>query len=72
LAITSIAVTHDMVSAYKISDRIAMLYRGRIIFIGTPEEIRNSGDETIQQFINGRASGPITDDDYRDLSNPAG
>ena len=60
LNITSIAVTHDMVSAYKISDRIAMLYKGKIIQVGTPNEIRNSDSEIVQQFINGRASGPIT------------
>jgi len=62
LHITSIAVTHDMVSAYKISDRIAMLYKGRIITTGAPEEIRNSDSEIVQQFINGRAAGPISGD----------
>lgn len=60
LNITSIAVTHDMVSAYKISDRIAMLYKGKIIMSGAPDEIKNSDSEIVQQFINGRASGPIT------------
>lgn len=63
LKITSIAVTHDMVSAYKISDRIAMLYGGRIIFEGTPDEIRNCDDPIVQQFITGQAYGPITDSD---------
>lgn len=62
LNITSIAVTHDMVSAYKISDRMAMLYKGQIITTGSPDEIRNSDSEIVQQFINGRASGPITND----------
>ena len=61
LNITSIAVTHDMVSAYKISDRIAMLYKGTIIQVGAPDEIRESDSEIVQQFISGRASGPITD-----------
>lgn len=61
LNITSIAVTHDMVSAYKISDRIAMLYKGKIIMVGTPEQIKHSDSEIVQQFINGKASGPITD-----------
>jgi phospholipid/cholesterol/gamma-HCH transport system ATP-binding protein len=60
LNITSIAVTHDMVSAYKISDRIAMLHNGEIISVGTPEEIKNSPDPVVQQFISGRADGPIT------------
>jgi phospholipid/cholesterol/gamma-HCH transport system ATP-binding protein len=60
LNITSIAVTHDMVSAYKISDRIAMLYRGKIIFAGTPDEVKNNQDPVVQQFIYGKAEGPIT------------
>jgi phospholipid/cholesterol/gamma-HCH transport system ATP-binding protein len=60
LTVTSIAVTHDMVSAYKISDRIAMLYGGKIIMTGTPEEIKNSDSEIVQQFITGSARGPIT------------
>jgi phospholipid/cholesterol/gamma-HCH transport system ATP-binding protein len=64
LNITSIVVTHDMVSAYKISDRIAMLYGGRIIFVGTPEEVKNCQDPVIRQFINGEASGPITDNNF--------
>lgn len=59
LCITSIAVTHDMVSATKIADRIAMLYEGQIIFDGTPEQIRQSANPIIQQFIQGSASGPI-------------
>lgn len=63
LNITSIAVTHDMVSAFKISDRVAMLYQGRIIFVGTPEEVKISDNLVVQQFINGKASGPITDSD---------
>ena len=61
LKTTSVAVTHDMTSAYKISDRIAMLYKGEIIFIGTPDEVKNSDSEIVQQFIHGSASGPITD-----------
>jgi phospholipid/cholesterol/gamma-HCH transport system ATP-binding protein len=49
-----------MVSANKIADRIAMLYKGVIIETGTPQEIRNSRNEIIQQFIHGHAEGPIT------------
>jgi phospholipid/cholesterol/gamma-HCH transport system ATP-binding protein len=60
LKVTSVAITHDMVSAYKIADRIAMLYNGRIEEVGTPEEIQNSDNPVIQQFIHGRAEGPIT------------
>jgi len=59
LNVTSIAITHDMKSAYKIGDRIAMLYQGKIIEVGTPEEIRNSSNSIVQQFIEGRSEGPI-------------
>ncbi len=59
LNITSIAVTHDMVTAYKISDRIAMLYEGRIEEIGTPEEIRETKNSVVRQFITGSSEGPI-------------
>ena len=60
LKVTSIAITHDMVSAYKIANRIAMLYQGKIIEVGTPDEIRNSKNDVVQQFIQGRSEGPIT------------
>ena len=59
LSVTSIAITHDMKSAYKIADRIAMLYQGKIIEVGTPEEIKNSSNPIVQQFIQGRSEGPI-------------
>jgi phospholipid/cholesterol/gamma-HCH transport system ATP-binding protein len=48
-----------MISAYKIADRIAMLYQGKIQQVGTPEEIRNSKDPVVHQFITGSAVGPI-------------
>jgi phospholipid/cholesterol/gamma-HCH transport system ATP-binding protein len=60
LKTTSITVTHDMKSAYKIADRIAMLYDKRIIAIGTPDEIKNSDNEIVKQFVSGNAEGPIT------------
>lgn len=59
LDITSVAVTHDMVSAYKIANRIAMLYNGKIIEIGTPDEIKNTKNPVVKQFITGSAFGPI-------------
>ena len=59
LKVTSIVITHDMVSTYKIADRIAMLYQGRIIATGSPEKIRNTDNPIIQQFITGAAEGPI-------------
>lgn len=59
LNVTSIAITHDMKSAYRIADRIAMLYNGLIIGVGSPEEIKNTSDPVIKQFITGSAWGPI-------------
>jgi phospholipid/cholesterol/gamma-HCH transport system ATP-binding protein len=61
LHVTSVTITHDMVSAYKIADRIAMLYHGRIEALGTPDEIQHSDNAVVQQFIHGRAEGPITE-----------
>ncbi|MGD1008659.1 MAG: ABC transporter ATP-binding protein [Candidatus Aminicenantales bacterium] len=61
LCVTSVVITHDMVSCYKVADRIAMLYNGVIIEIGTPAEIQATANPVVQQFISGRASGPITD-----------
>ena len=60
LDVTSIAITHDMISAYRIADRIAMLYKGQIIEVGTPGEIKASPNEVVQQFIHGQVEGPIT------------
>ncbi|MFA5073599.1 MAG: ABC transporter ATP-binding protein [Nitrospirota bacterium] len=60
LGVTSVAITHDMQSAYKISDRIAMLYKGQILEIGTPEEIKKTENPIVRQFITGSAVGPIT------------
>jgi phospholipid/cholesterol/gamma-HCH transport system ATP-binding protein len=64
LKVTSIAVTHDMVSAYKIADKVAMLYNGRIIFTGTPDEIKSTKDPFVHQFITGEAKGPITESEH--------
>jgi phospholipid/cholesterol/gamma-HCH transport system ATP-binding protein len=61
LKVTSVVVTHDMKSAYKIADRIAMLYQGQIIAEGTPAEIQNTDHPIVHQFINGLAHGPITE-----------
>ncbi len=61
LKVTSIVVTHDMISAYKIANRIAMLYNGKIVEVGTPETIKNTKDPLVKQFITGAAKGPITD-----------
>lgn len=54
LRVTSVVVTHDMKSAYSVADRIALLHRGRIRFVGTPDEIRASDDPVVRGFIEGR------------------
>ena len=59
LDVTTIAVTHDMVSAYKVADRIVMLHRGIILFDGTPEQVKNTDDPVVRQFVQGLAEGPI-------------
>jgi phospholipid/cholesterol/gamma-HCH transport system ATP-binding protein len=59
LHVTSISVTHDMISAYKIGQRIVMLHDGKVEFEGDPQQIQNSGNEIVDQFIHGRATGPI-------------
>ncbi len=57
--ITSIVITHNMVSAYKISDKIAVLYDGRIIESGVPDDIKNTASPFVRQFIEGKADGPM-------------
>jgi phospholipid/cholesterol/gamma-HCH transport system ATP-binding protein len=59
LGMTSIAVTHDMRSAYHIGDRIAMLHEGKIHAIGTPKEIQGTRDPALRQFIEGSSEGPL-------------
>ena len=59
LKVTSIVVTHDMESAYRIADRIAMIYKGSVLQCGTPEEIKNTTNPFVWQFIEGRLHGPI-------------
>ncbi len=59
LGATALSITHDMASARKIADRIAMLYDGRIIWAGAVADIDHSGNEFVEQFIHGRAEGPI-------------
>lgn len=54
LGVTSLVITHDMTSAYRISDRIAMLYEGRVVEMGTPDEIRDTRNPIVRGFIEGR------------------
>jgi phospholipid/cholesterol/gamma-HCH transport system ATP-binding protein len=60
LKVTSIVVTHDMTSAFQISDRMAMVYKGEIILSGTPADFRASNDRRVKDFINGTA--PVNED----------
>lgn len=59
LGATALSITHDMASARKIADRIAMLYKGKLIWVGPVSQIDNSGNPYVDQFIHGRAEGPI-------------
>ncbi len=59
LGVTSIIVTHDMISAYKVGHRFSMLHDGQVIFTGTPDEVRNTQHPIVRQFIEGRAEGPL-------------
>jgi phospholipid/cholesterol/gamma-HCH transport system ATP-binding protein len=59
LGATTITITHDMSSVRKIADKAAMLYKGKIIWHGPRDEIDHSGNEYVDQFIHGRAEGPI-------------
>jgi len=62
LGATALSITHDMASARKIADDVAMIYKGKIIWHGPVDKLDHSGNEYVDQFIHGRASGPITDD----------
>ncbi len=59
---TAISITHDMASARRIADEVAMIYQGRIIWHGSIDEIDHSGNPYVDQFIHGRAEGPISMD----------
>jgi phospholipid/cholesterol/gamma-HCH transport system ATP-binding protein len=59
LGATAVSITHDMQSARKISDRMAMLYHGKLVWIGPTAEVDRSGNPHVDQFIHGRADGPI-------------
>ena len=57
--ITALSITHDMASARKIADRIAMLYHGKLIWVGPAADVDKSGNDYVDQFVHGRAEGPI-------------
>ena len=59
LSVTSVVISHDINGAFKIANRIAMLYGGKIIEIGTPDDIKNTANPVVKQFIEGTVEGPI-------------
>jgi phospholipid/cholesterol/gamma-HCH transport system ATP-binding protein len=59
LGVTSIVVSHDLVSIFSIADRIVMLYKGEVRLIGRPDDFKATADGVVQQFIHGRAQGPM-------------
>ncbi|MBK1663747.1 ABC transporter ATP-binding protein [Rhodospirillum rubrum] len=59
LGATALSITHDMASATKVADRIAMLYQGKLIWVGPASEVYDSGNPYVDQFVHGRAEGPI-------------
>jgi phospholipid/cholesterol/gamma-HCH transport system ATP-binding protein len=59
VGVTTLSITHDMTSARKIADRIAMIYKGKIVWAGPTKDIDSSGNDFVDQFIHGRAEGPI-------------
>ena len=59
LGATALSITHDMASVRKIADHVAMIYDGRIVWTGTAREIDQSGNPYVDQFVHGRAEGPI-------------
>jgi phospholipid/cholesterol/gamma-HCH transport system ATP-binding protein len=61
LGVTSVVVTHEMDSAFRIADRMVLLDRGKFIVSGTPDEMRNSTDPLVRQFVHGLTEGPLTE-----------
>jgi phospholipid/cholesterol/gamma-HCH transport system ATP-binding protein len=61
LGVTSVVVTHEMDSAFRIADRMVLLDRGKFVAHGTPEEMRDSTDPLVRQFVHGLTEGPLTD-----------
>jgi phospholipid/cholesterol/gamma-HCH transport system ATP-binding protein len=61
LGVTTVVVTHEMDSAFRIADRMVLLDRGKFIVSGTPEQMRESKDPLVRQFVHGLTEGPLTD-----------
>ena len=68
LGVTGVVVTHEMESAFRVADRMVLLDQGKFVAVGTPQEMRDSDDPLVKQFIHGLTKGPLTDrrknDDY--------
>ncbi len=69
LAITFVVVTHDIRSAFFVGDRIGMLYKGKLIFDGTPEDFQHTDNPYVRQFVEGRSKGPITEEYQKQLQD---
>ena len=61
MGVTSVVVTHEMDSAFRIADRMVLLDRGKFVASGTPQEMRDSTDPLVRQFVHGLTEGPLTD-----------
>lgn len=61
VGVTSVVVSHHVKNVLETSDKVAMLFAGKVLAIGTPDEIENHADERVRQFITGSADGPLTD-----------
>ena len=59
LGVTSVVVTHDMQSAFKVADRMALLHEGRVVFLGSAQDVRTTPDPMVRQFVEGTSTGPI-------------
>src|SRR3546814_3085803 len=59
LGATAMSITHDMASVRRIADRVAMIYEGRILWTGPADDLGRSGNDYVDQFVHGRAEGPI-------------
>jgi len=60
MGVTSVVVTHDLHSAWKVGDQLALLHEGRVQFTGTPSEAEATSDLLVRQFIEGRSEGPVS------------
>lgn len=61
LGVTTVIITHEMVSAFRVAQRLVLMDQGKFVADGTPEEMKNSDDPLVYQFVNGRSDGPLAD-----------